>query len=87
MDNNKKGALLVILAGVCWGSISIYINYLADAGLGTMQISFLRQVLSVLIFAAIILIRNPSKCRIEVRDIPLLMGVGLVNGVLFNFFY
>jgi len=87
MDKNKKGALLVILAGVCWGSISIYINYLTDAGLGTMQISFLRQLISALIFAAIILIRDPSKFRIETRDIPLLMGVGLVNGVLFNFFY
>jgi drug/metabolite transporter (DMT)-like permease len=87
MDNSKKGALLIILAGVCWGSISIYINYLSDAGLGTMQISFLRQFLSVLVFAGIFLVRDPSKFRIEVRDIPLLMGVGLVNGVLFNFLY
>ena len=57
-DSNRKGALMVILAGACWGSISLYINYLDAAGLGTMQISFLRQLFSTLVFALIIFIRD-----------------------------
>lgn len=87
MDNNKKGALLVILAGACWGSISIFINYLSDAGLETMQISFLRQLLASLVFCVLILIRNPSNFKIQPRDLPLLVLVGLVNGVVFNYLY
>ena len=51
MDDNRKGALLVILAGTCWGVISIFINYLSAAGLGEMQISFLRQLFAVLVWA------------------------------------
>lgn len=83
----NKGALLVILAGACWGSISIYIKYLDAAGLGTMQISFLRQMFSALIFALIIFMRDRSRFRIEPKDLWLLMLVGLINGVLFNFLY
>ena len=61
MDDNRKGALLIILAGTCWGVISIFINYLSSAGLGEMQISFLRQLFAVLVFGLIILIRDRSK--------------------------
>ena len=87
MDDNRKGALLIILAGTCWGVISIFINYLSAAGLGEMQISFLRQFFAVLVFALIILIRDRSKFRIPVKDLGLLMIVGFINGVLYNFLY
>ena len=87
MDNNRKGALLIILAGTCWGVISIFINYLSAAGLGEMQISFLRQFFAVLVFALVILIRDRTKFRIPVKDLGLIMLVGFINGVLFNFLY
>ena len=87
MDDNRKGALLVILAGTCWGVISIFINYLSAAGLGEMQISFLRQLFAVLVFALVILVRDRSKFRIPLKDLALLMLVGFINGVLFNFLY
>ena len=84
MDDNRKGALLIILAGTCWGVISIFINYLSDAGLGEMQISFLRQLFAVLVFALIMLVRDRAKFRIPLKDLGLLMLVGLVNGVMFK---
>ena len=87
MDNNRKGALLIILAGTCWGVISIFINYLSAAGLGEMQISFLRQFFAVLVFALVILTRDRTKFRIPVKDLGLIMLVGFINGVLFNFLY
>ena len=87
MDNNRKGALLIILAGTCWGVISIFINYLSAAGLGEMQISFLRQFFAVLVFALVMLTRDRTKFRIPVKDLGLLMIVGFINGVLFNFLY
>ena len=87
MDDNRKGALLVILAGTCWGVISIFINYLSAAGLGEMQISFLRQLFAVLVFALVILVRDRPKFRIPLKDLALLMLVGFINGVLFNFLY
>ena len=85
MSDNRKGALLIILAGTCWGVISIFINYLSAAGLGEMQISFLRQFFAVLVFALIILARDRSKFRMPPKDLGLIVLVGFINGVLFNF--
>ena len=87
MSDNRKGALLIILAGTCWGVISIFINYLSAAGLGEMQISFLRQFFAVLVFALIILARDRSKFRMPLKDLGLIILVGFINGVLFNFLY
>lgn len=87
MSDNRKGALLIILAGTCWGVISIFINYLSAAGLGEMQISFLRQFFAVLVFALIILARDRSKFRMPLKDLGLIVLVGFINGVLFNFLY
>ena len=87
MSDNRKGALLIILAGTCWGVISIFINYLSAAGLGEMQISFLRQFFAVLVFALIILARDRSKFRMPPKDLGLIVLVGVINGVLFNFLY
>ena len=87
LNNNRKGALLIILAGTCWGVISIFINYMSDAGLGTMQISFLRQLFAVTIFALLILSKDRNLFRIRLRDLGLIMLCGFINGVVFNFLY
>lgn len=87
MRDSRKGALLVIAAGTCWGVTSIFIKFLSAAGLGEMQISFMRQCFAALAFALIIFITDRSKFRIQPRDLLLIMTVGLINGVMFNFLY
>ncbi len=87
MDNNKKGASLIILAGACWGTISIFIYFLSGSGLSELQISFVRQFFAALVFALFILIHDRSKFRIQLKDLWLLALVGFVNGVVFNFCY
>lgn len=87
MESNRKGALLIILAGTCWGSISIFVNYLSNAGLGTLQIAFLRQMLASAVFFIALLMRDPSKIRIHLRDIPVLAALGIACGIMFNYLY
>ena len=87
MDNNKKGALLIILAGACWGTISIFIYFLSDSGLSELQISFVRQLFAAAVFALFIFARDRSKFRIQLKDLWLLALVGFINGVVFNFCY
>ena len=87
MSDNSKGALLVVAAGTCWGITSIFIKYLSAAGLGEMQISFLRQCFAAIAFAMIIFFSDRSRFRINPKDLWLIMTVGLINGVIFNFLY
>lgn len=38
----QPGQWLIILAGICWGLIGLFSNYLADNGLNPVRITFLR---------------------------------------------
>ncbi len=87
MDSSRKGALLVILAGACWGTISIFIYFLAGSGLSELQMAFARQFFASLVLALFIFIRDRSRFRIKPKDLWLLMLVGFINGVVFNFCY
>ena len=80
MDSNRKGALLVILAGTCWGVISIFIDYLSAAGLGEMQISFLRQLFAVLVFTLIILIFHEESNFMKIAGIVMVVAAILLIG-------
>ena len=87
MDSSRKGALLVILAGACWGTISIFIYFLAGSGLSELQMAFARQFFASAALALFIFFRDRSRFRIKLRDLWLLMLVGFINGVVFNYCY
>lgn len=78
---------MVILAGACWGTISIFIYFLSDSGLSELQISFVRQFFASIVFALFLFFFDRSKFRIQPKDLWLLMLVGFINGVVFNFCY
>lgn len=87
MMDSRKGALLVILAGACWGTISIFIYFLSGSGLSELQMAFARQFFASAALALFIFFRDRSRFRIKLRDLWLLMLVGFINGVVFNYCY
>ena len=80
-------ALSVILAGILWGVINLFIRALSAGGLGALEISLLRTAGAALLFSLFLLIRDPKKFRIRFRDIWLFIGTGIVSLVLFNVCY
>jgi len=87
MKNKNLGTISVLIAGALWGTISIFLNLLADYGLTTMQICFLRSVIGVLIVLGIILLRDPKLLKIKWKDIWLFICTGCVSLTLFDFCY
>jgi len=83
----QKATLSVITAGVLWGIISIFIKTLSASGFSSLQITMLRMTFSALIFTIIIAVKNPEKLRIQVKDIWMFIGTGIVSIVLFNTCY
>ncbi len=77
----------VILAGVLWGCISIFIKHLNAGGLDSFQIAWVRMVMATLMFGAFTLITDPGKLRIRLRDVWMFIGTGIVSVVLFNISY
>lgn len=82
-----KYSVYVILAGILWGVISIFINILSAAGFTSMQCVALRAFFTVLMLFFYILITDRSKFRVRLRDFPCFLGTGILSIVFFNFCY
>lgn len=81
------GPALIILAGIFWGSMGIFVRRLAEYGFSPIQIVCIRVVLAALVFCAIQLVKDPKGFRISLRDIPLFLGLGLGSILFFTVCY
>lgn len=69
---------MVILAGICWGIISLFILPLANAGLSSMQITAVRLTTAALIMTPVMLLTARDMMRIRLEDIWIFFLTGMV---------
>lgn len=82
-----KAVFYVILAGVLWGVISIFINNLSAAGFDSLQISLVRLFVAAVGFTGFLAIKDSSKLRIRLKDVWMFIGTGIISVALFNTCY
>lgn len=80
----NKYYLYIILAAVFWGTMGIFVNYLSDLGLSTVQIAMLRSLVSLLFMTLLILCKDRKLFRIHLRDVWMFLGTGIASYFLFN---
>lgn len=83
----KLSVLSVLLAGILWGCIGIFVRHYEAAGLSSMQSAALRITLSAIIFAVFVLIYNPKLFKIRLKDIWCFLGTGVVSVGVFTYCY
>ncbi|MCR5288277.1 MAG: DMT family transporter [Saccharofermentans sp.] len=86
----KKGALggiLIIIAGLFWGSMGLFVRHLNSLGFTSIQVACLRLVTAGILFALILLIKDPKGFKISPKDIPLFLALGLVSILFFTCCY
>ena len=77
----------ILLSGILWGVISLFIRKLSAAGLSARQICFVRLMFAAPLFLLASLLFSPTHLRIRLRDVWIFLGTGVVSVVLFNTFY
>ncbi len=87
IDKQKIGSILIILAGVFWGSMGIFVRKLGSIGFDSIQIVAIRVTLSAMIFSLILLIKDRVGFRIRPKDIILFMGLGFGSILFFTTCY
>ena len=86
--HKTNGTLLIILAGIFWGSMGIFVRGLtALAGFTSIQIVCVRLTVAALTFALILLIKDARSFRIRIKDIPLFLGLGFCSILFFTTCY
>lgn len=86
-NTSLLGPALIVLAGIFWGSMGIFVRRLTAHGFSSLQITAGRLTFGALIFCLILLLRDPKGFRIRRRDIPLFLGLGLMSVLLFTVCY
>ena len=81
------GDILIIIAGLFWGSMGIFVRHLNGLGFTSVQVACLRLVTAGVIFAVILLIKDPKGFKIKAKDIPLFLALGLVSILFFTCCY
>ena len=81
------GDILIIIAGLFWGSMGIFVRHLNGLGFTSIQVACVRLVTAGIIFALILLIKDPKGFRISIKDIPLFFALGLVSILFFTCCY
>ena len=85
----KWASLFIILAGVIWGTMGVFVTEMGNLGFEPLQISSVRVTGAAILFVLMVLFTDKSKFRIEIKDIWIffVMGFGCVLGMSMLYFY
>ena len=83
----KLSVFFVLLAGILWGCIGIFVRRYNELGLSPLQIAALRITLAAVMFAVFVLIYKPKLYRIKLKDIWCFLGTGIVSVGFFTYCY
>ena len=87
----KKGDMSavfkILIAGFGWGIIGMFSRPLSAAGLSAVQITCVRSVIVAVGMAVILFVKDRSLLRIQLKDLWMFLGTGLLSIVFFNICY
>ncbi len=83
----KISFLLIAAAGILWGSMGLFVRTLNGAGLETMDIVFLRALVTGVGMLMYLGVFCPKLLRVRPRDFWCFFGTGIASIVFFNFCY
>lgn len=88
MEHKKKGYLYILMAGILWGSIGLFVNLLKAQGAGPQSIAFLRLSTAALLLIPIMLARGGIRMFcIPRRGLLACAALGIFSQALFNISY
>lgn len=87
MQKAVKGSLCAMIAGIVWGTMSIFVENLKDIGISTMAIVFLRTSITAIFLGLSLLLFKRELFKIHLKDIWIFLSNGILSLVAFTFCY
>lgn len=85
--HSLSGPLLIVLAGVFWGSMGIFVRRLGGYGFSSGHIACLRLTVGALVFSLLLSCGRGGFRLPAARDLPLFLGLGLGSVMCFTVCY
>lgn len=83
----KFAPILILIAGVLWGSMGLFVRTLNAQGLASMEIVGLRATVTVVVLFLFLLLFDRKLFKICWKDLWCFLGTGICSIVFFNFCY
>ena len=83
----KLPTIAVLLAGILWGSLGIFIRRLSAAGFTSLQIVFARVLFGALLLIFYALFKDRQLLKLRVKDLWCFVGSGITGFAFFNYCY
>lgn len=83
----KPAPFFVLLAGILWGTMGIYVRRLNALGFTTIEIVAVRSVVTAVLLLCILFFYNKEMLKIRLKDIWCFAGTGILSIVFFNYCY
>lgn len=83
----KIAPYLVLLAGILWGMIGLFVRKLNAMGLGSLEIVTIRAIVTTVLLFIFLLLYNRKMLVIKLKDIWCFIGTGILSIVFFNYCY
>ena len=83
----RYSSVLIILAGVLWGSMGIFVRTLTGYGFDSLQSALLRLGSAAILMGLFLLKKDPAAFCIALKDLPWFLGIGLCSMLLMNYSY
>ena len=81
------GTVLVMLSGILWSTVGIYVRILRAAGLSTWDITLVRMSVSVVSMAMYLIPFHRERLRIHLKDLWIFAGAGILSLLCMNYCY
>jgi len=83
----KVAPLFILISGILWGCIGLFVRPLNEAGLHSMEIVAIRAFVTLISMFIFLLVFDRSLLKIHLKDIWCFFGTGICSIVFFNFCY
>ena len=83
----KIAPIFVLIAGILWGCIGLFVRPLSAKGLASMEVVALRAYVTVIAMLLYLLCFDRSKLKIKWKDIWCFIGTGICSILFFNYCY
>ena len=83
----KFASILILIAGILWGSMGLFVRTLNAQGLASMEIVGLRAAVTAVALFLFLLLFDRKLFQIHWKDLWCFIGTGICSIVFFNFCY
>ncbi len=84
---DKLYSILIIIAGIFWGSMGLFVWALSEYGFDSMQITLIRLVSGAILLVIFVAIYDRNLFKISIRDIPIFLGTGICSVLMMSWLY